>query len=86
MEIHEETSQAPEAQQAKRENEVDEVVMSDSVCHGLMYSTCTRKTKLPVEVKETGSHSSRLTPVCSGPPRTNFLPAMNIYNQAHAIT
>lgn len=61
MGIHEETSQAPEAQQAKRENEVDEVVMSGSICHELMYATCTRKTKLPVEVKETESRFSRLT-------------------------
>lgn len=59
MEICEETSQAPEAQQVKRENEVDEVVMSDSICHGLMYETCTRKTKSPLKVKDTESKFGR---------------------------
>lgn len=58
MEIHEETSQASEAQQDNRKNEVDEVVMSDSICHRLMYETCTRKTKSPLEIKETESYFS----------------------------
>lgn len=80
MEIHEETSQAPEAQEAERENEVDEVVMSDSICHGFMCETCTRKTKSSLGGNRDRVVSAQLTPVCSGPSRTNSHPAMSIYN------
>lgn len=86
MEIREETFQALEAQQAKRENKVDEVIMSDSICNGLMYETCTRKTKSPLEVKETESYFSTTDTSVLRAIKNQFPPSHEYLQPSHAIT